>query len=122
MLIPMPEPFTFPARVLRVIDGDTIDVELDRGWGDTSKRRLRLLGVDAPEVHGASKPAGLVATAYTADWLRDTAEKEWPYRILSVSLDDFGRILGHLWRVSDGRHLNEDLIAAHQAVVYREAA
>ena len=42
--------YHYRARLLRVVDGDTIDVELDHGFERMrSTRRLRLLGVDTPE-------------------------------------------------------------------------
>lgn len=53
-------------RVLRVLDGDTVELEIDLGnnlrWVD----KFRLYGVDAPETHGETKPAGEAA----ADKLR----------------------------------------------------
>jgi len=42
---------TFRARLVRVIDGDTAEVELDLGFGITATQRLRLLGINACELH-----------------------------------------------------------------------
>jgi micrococcal nuclease len=50
---------------MRVIDGDTIDVDVDLGfyvW--IRKQRIRLLGIDAPEVTGETRPEGLAATEH----------------------------------------------------------
>jgi len=41
------------ARCVRVIDGDTVDVLLDHGWHVYSYQRLRILGVDAPELNSS---------------------------------------------------------------------
>ena len=51
--------------MVRVVDGDTIDVDIDLGfyvW--IKKQRIRLLGIDAPETRGESRPQGLAATKY----------------------------------------------------------
>jgi len=42
--------WTWPALVTRVVDGDTIDVELEQGFGDYKKMRFRLARVDTPEL------------------------------------------------------------------------
>jgi micrococcal nuclease len=42
--------FEYTATVLKVIDGDTVDVEVDLGMHTFTKTRLRVLGINAPEV------------------------------------------------------------------------
>ena len=54
--------WVYRARLVKVIDGDTIDVYLDAGFHGYREERLRLLGVNAPEVHGSTKTAGSVST------------------------------------------------------------
>jgi len=41
----------YRAFVLRVVDGDTLDMVVDKGFGDFSKQRIRLFGVNTPELH-----------------------------------------------------------------------
>jgi len=43
---------TTPADVVRVVDGDTVDVQFDDG----TRERLRLIGIDTPEVVDPRKP------------------------------------------------------------------
>lgn len=43
----------------RVVDGDTIDVEIDFGFKLKKKERLRLYGINAPETRGKEKEKGL---------------------------------------------------------------
>ena len=53
----MSDPYVFQATVLKIIDGDTIDVDVDLGWDiSVVNQRIRLFGIDCPES---------VATAYT---------------------------------------------------------
>lgn len=48
-------------KVRRVIDGDTVDVTVDCGFAVFADVRLRLFGINAPEVKGLTKAAGLAA-------------------------------------------------------------
>lgn len=50
--------YLYRAEVVSVVDGDTIDVDIDLGfyiW--IKKQRIRLLDIDAPEMRGESKVA-----------------------------------------------------------------
>jgi micrococcal nuclease len=38
-------------RILKVVDGDTVDVEIDLGFGISVSHRIRLKNINAPEVH-----------------------------------------------------------------------
>jgi micrococcal nuclease len=40
----------YRAKIVRVVDGDTVDAEVDAGFGSYRVERLRLAGVDAPEL------------------------------------------------------------------------
>jgi micrococcal nuclease len=93
-----------PARVIDVLDGDTIVVELADGSTDT----IRLLGIDTPETHHPTKPVecfGPEAAAYTAHRLAG--------RVVRLegdveSRDLYGRRLAYL--VVSGRMFNEELL------------
>ena len=58
--------FTYPATVAKVVDGDTLDVLLDLGFGINYKIRVRLAGINAPE---KSTPEGTAASVYLYDQL-----------------------------------------------------
>lgn len=80
------------AQVTRVIDGDTVVVRL----ADGREERVRLIGVDTPELNhgGTPEPLAVEATAFAQHYLlgRDV--------ILELDLghrDRFGRLLAHLW-------------------------
>ena len=46
----MSDPYVFQATVLKIIDGDTIDVDVDLGWDiSVVNQRSRLFGIDCPE-------------------------------------------------------------------------
>lgn len=113
------------ARPVRVVDGDTVDVLIDRGFRATQVERVRLLGVDTPEVVGVTKVAGLAARDYVRVWIFGEPLADWPLLLETFKPDGrdaFGRWLCAVWRVSDRRNLNEDLIAAGHAVPWSVSA
>lgn len=112
------------AKPLGAIDGDTLDVLIDQGWRATRVERIRLLHVNTPERNGPDKVAARAATTFVLSWTELAIESEtqlvprpkWPLLIETEKADSFGRYLGTIWRVSDGRCLNSDLIAHGLAV------
>jgi len=78
--------WTVPARVERVIDGDTVAVSLDLGWGIYKRDHIRVAHINAPEL---STPEGKLAKAYAETLL--PADRE--ITVVSHSLDKYGRAL-----------------------------
>lgn len=56
--------YHYKATVRRVIDGDTVDMNMDLGFGVSKLVRIRLWGIDAPEVKGDERAEGLAAKTY----------------------------------------------------------
>ena len=54
--------YEYKALITNVVDGDTYDFQIDLGFGITYNDRLRLYGVDTPEVRGVERPQGLAVT------------------------------------------------------------
>lgn len=50
--------YCYKAEVLRVVDGDTVDISLDLGCNIEFKVRTRLTGIDSPEMRGDEKEKG----------------------------------------------------------------
>ena len=110
--------WVFQAQPIRVVDGDTLDVVIDSGFRGTRTERLRLLGVNCPETRGPTQDLGREAATFTGLWIHQASAEvpKWPLVIETRESDVFGRYLARVWRVSDGRELNEDLIANGFAV------
>jgi len=92
------ELYNFKAMCLRVVDGDTIDVEFDLGFDITYKERVRVLGIDTPECRTKNlleKDAGLSVKAY----LQQKIEGKYVY--ITTKLDGntgkYGRLLGTIY-------------------------
>jgi len=111
------------ARVLRVIDGDTIDVEIDCGFRTVRTERLRLLGVNAPELRArepAEREAAQLAKAHLMQRLPATPGR-WSVLIRTSKADAFGRYLADIWAgPSDipAHHVNAELLSLGLASVY----
>lgn len=107
----MPER-TYPATLVRVVDGDTVDLLVDLGFRVLARQRFRLVGIDCPE---ARTPAGDLATAFTTHWLDEHPTLE----VESHREDVYGRWLGVIR--SGGENLNAALVASGhaEAKIYR---
>jgi len=90
------------ANVARVVDGDTVVL--------ADKQRVRLIGIDAPELAHYPKKAeayGVAAKRYLNRQLR--ANKKVYLKFGRQKKDHYGRLLAHLF-LSDGRNLNGMLV------------
>jgi endonuclease YncB( thermonuclease family) len=81
--------WTVPAKVERIIDGDTIEVTLDLGWGLYKRDHVRIAGINAPEKVTA---AGKEAKAFIQTLLPVGAD----VTIVSKQLDKYGRALAEV--------------------------
>ena len=89
--------FYYAVEVLRVVDGDTVDVRIDLGFNVWHKCRVRLMGINAPESRTrdkAEKKRGLAAKAWLAELL-DSAQTE--IEMQSHGVGKYGRVLGTLY-------------------------
>lgn len=96
-------------KINRVIDGDTIDVDIDLGFWITVSYRVRLKDIDAPETRTkdlAEKAEGLAAK----EWLEKELSREGEWIIETTKEDKYGRILGTLYFVGDPVTLNERML------------
>lgn len=94
------------ATVAYVVDGDTIDALIDG-----REERVRLIGIDTPETKRPDTPIecfGPEATAFTESLLPVGT----PIRIErdTVNRDDFGRLLGYVYRAEDGIFVNYESV------------
>lgn len=62
--------FEFPVlKVVKVIDGNSVCLVIDLGFGIRRIVDVRLIGVDAPEIHGEHKAEGLCVRSAIQGWL-----------------------------------------------------
>ena len=82
-------------NILRVVDGDTVDVDIDLGFGNwLRKQRIRLYGIDTPESRTRDKVEkmyGMAAKAFVQDNLKKADKLR--LRTHKDAKGKFGRIL-----------------------------
>lgn len=107
-------------RILKVVDGDTIDVDIDLGFDISYVQRVRLAGIDTPESRTkdlAEKKLGLESKKYLTDLLK-IAELVVIKTEKPDSTEKFGRILGWLFIDNASTSVNAALIASGYAWEY----
>ena len=96
------------ATLLRVVDGDTLDLEIDLGMSVSVKERVRLIGINTPETFGvkqdsAEYQAGTIARK-ELDALFDLTRTVTFYVVVETFKDrkeKYGRYLANVYAVGD---------------------
>jgi micrococcal nuclease len=107
-------------KVLAVIDGDTIDVDIDLGFDISITKRVRLAGIDTPESRTSDKyekTLGLESKAMLKQRL-SAAELIVIRTEKPNSSEKFGRVLGWLFLDGEKTSFNETMIASGYAWSY----
>jgi micrococcal nuclease len=108
-------PYEYHVKVQRVVDGDTVDVDIDLGFNVRHKARVRLMGIDSPESRTRNleeKALGLASKARLKELLKGQQVR----LECTKEKGKFGRVLGSLW-VGD-RNINLQLCAEGHARPY----
>ena len=96
-------------KINRIIDGDTVDLDIDLGFGITLSHRVRLKGINAAETRTLDleeKSEGIKARL----WLEKELAREGEWIIETYKEDKYGRILGTLYLVGDPVTVNERML------------
>jgi micrococcal nuclease len=108
--------YTFRAHCTYVVDGDTADFVLDKGMREYSEQRVRLIGVDAPEMHAkddAERARAQESKAYLLSVLKPSpfviGVAGWQFIVKTSKGDSFGRYLADVWG-TDGVSVNAELV------------
>lgn len=111
------EPFIYQATLVKVVDGDTIDVTLDLGFNVLlHNQRVRLAGIDTPESRTRNKEEKVLGLAAKAR-LREIIEKDPKFKVQSLGKGKYGRILGIPYTI-DGQDICQMLIEEGHAREY----
>ena len=115
------DPYIYRIRSIhKVVDGDTIDADIDLGFDISLTKRIRLAGVDTPESRTSDaneKKYGLESK----EWLKKRCENAKDILIkteLPDSTEKYGRIIGHLFINGEETSLNNQMIAEGYAWNY----
>ena len=110
--------YEYSCKIVKVVDGDTTDVDIDLGFGVwMKKQRVRFYGVDTPESRTRDleeKKYGLMAKQFVLDHLPIGSTQT--LRTRKDGVGKYGRILGEF--VVGDTTVNQLLIDTHNAVAY----
>ena len=85
--------YTYKAKLVRCVDGDTMDVDVDLGFHLTARIRCRLLGVNTPE---RGRPDFARATLMLENLLQSQADEEGFFVMRTGKTGKFGRWLAEV--------------------------
>lgn len=112
--------YHYSAKIIDIYDGDTLRADIDLGFGVVLKNQtFRFFGINAPEIHGDTKTAGMKTTTYVQETL---ADKEVIIMSFKDEKEKFGRWLGRIYyhNGKDWVNLNQELIDKGLAVKYMD--
>ena len=109
--------YRYKVEVTRVVDGDTVDVDIDLGFGMVyKKQRVRMMGIDTPESRTRNLEEKFYGKASKANLVRILDGKD--IELESHDKGKFGRILGELF-IGDSKYsINQQQIDEFHAVPY----
>ena len=118
----------YRVKIVKVVDGDTVDVDIDLGFGIWMKNeRVRLFGIDTPESRTRDleeKKYGKAAKAYLIDKLNAGTPI---LKTFKDGVGKYGRILGEFWveevseeseNITVKTNINQLMIEEHHAAPY----
>tara|TARA_S200000501_G_C20781644_1_gene725324 strand:+ start:639 stop:1076 length:438 start_codon:yes stop_codon:yes gene_type:complete len=115
--------YEYKCKILRVVDGDTVDIDIDLGFGIwMHKERVRMMGIDTPESRTrdkVEKKFGLASKAHLKDILPVGSMQHLKTEIDRSGEDakgKFGRILGDF--LIEGKRVTEKMVEDGHAVPY----
>jgi len=109
--------FEYNAKVIKVVDGDTVDAMVDLGFSVWKKIRIRLSGINAPESRTRDleeKKRGLAAKARLIELLKESKDE---FTLISLGVGKYGRCLGTIY-TTHSLPLNRILIEEGHGVEY----
>jgi len=112
--------YQYRATITRVIDGDTVDCDIDLGFSVVlTKQRIRLYGIDTPESRTRDleeKKYGLLSKAFLQGSIQEAGDSI-TIQTYKDGRGKFGRILGQLMD-SDGNCINDIMCEVGHAAPY----
>jgi micrococcal nuclease len=106
-------PYIYNAKIISVYDGDTVTALVDCGFNITVEMKLRLLGINTPELRGDEREQGLISRDYVRDMILD---KDVLLETYKDKTGKYGRMLATIH--FNGINVNEHLITEGYAKPY----
>lgn len=105
--------YDYKCAVIRVVDGDTVEINIDLGFDVWYRSPARLMGINAPEMHGATKVAGTASKIHLESLL---ASGNVTVLTHGRDKDKYGRVLCTF--MVNGNNVNQTMVTEGFAVPY----
>lgn len=112
--------YEYKAKLIRVVDGDTIDADIDLGFGVWVKQRIKLFGINTPDSQSHDptiKDAGQAAR----NKLIEILPREFVVQTILNKRGKFGRVLGNIYVQLDENtrvEINQQMVDEGAATQY----
>jgi len=112
--------YTYKAKLIRVVDGDTIDAEIDLGFDTIVRKRIKLYGINTPDTRTKDlieKEKGHAAKQR----LTELINSEFVVETILNKRGKYGRVLGIVYNITSNDetvNINETLVNEGHAVKY----
>lgn len=108
--------YNYDGTITRIIDGDTCEISIDLGLDiELKNQKLRLYGINAPEMRGTTKAKAIAARDYLAALVLNK-------KVLIITHRDrrekYGRYLAEIWLPDSDKSVNQQMVEASHAVKY----
>ena len=108
--------FTYTVKeVIKVVDGDTVDIVIDLGFNISLHQRVRIKGINSPETRTKNveeKIKGMSAKVFAEQWFAQSG----PLTVKTYKDEKYGRLLGEFFRGTE--NYTETIISKGFAVSY----
>lgn len=109
--------YEYKCKVLNVVDGDTVDCEIDLGFFIKKTERIRLRGIDTPELN-SKDPVERGSAGMAKSRVQELAPHVTLIKTHLDKSDKYGRLLGILFIEDDPVSVNDKLVTEGLAVPY----
>lgn len=104
--------YRYEARLVRVVDGDTVLLNVRLGFYMTAEIRFRLAAINAPRLQDAGLEGEMAR-----DWLHAALQGE-AIVVESRKTEKYGRWLGYLYTPGNTKSINQQMVDAGHAKPY----
>jgi micrococcal nuclease len=107
--------YFYLVELIKVVDGDTLTLNVDLGFRTSVVQKFRLYGINAPEVVGESRPSGLASSVHLGKLVTDVGQLT--IQSYKNPLDKYGRWLVTVYD-GQGNDINRQMVKDGFAVNY----
>jgi micrococcal nuclease len=107
--------YVYTGKIIKVVDGDTVDIMVDLGFHTFIESRFRLARIDTAEIKSKFEDQRVLAQD-AKNWMSNFLNKEVIFK--SIKKDKYGRYIVELFLLNESISLNQQLLDLGLAKLY----